>query len=95
MNKQVKEFVEAAKANARQVWNQPDDKEFVNELLHVHKQDDGSITISDNYEHFFDTIYRVTPDGEWSYRRMWSESSVWKPYSFAKAMNDASILYTG
>ena len=95
MNKQVKEFMEAVKANAHRVWNEPDDKDFVNELLYIHEQDDGSITISDNYERFFDIIYRVTPDGEWSYRRMWSESVRWKPYTFAQAMSDASIMYTG
>jgi len=96
MNTQIKEFVEAVKANARKVWNKPDDKEFVDSLLYIDGcHFDGSTTISDNLEHFFDTIYRITPDGEWSYRRMWSESSVWKPYSFAQAMSDASILYTG
>ena len=96
MNTQVQEFVEAVKANARQVWNGPDDKEFVDGLLYIDECHlDGSITVSDNYEHFFDTIYRVTSDGEWSYRRMWSESSVWKPYTFVQAMSDASILYTG
>lgn len=95
MNRQVQEFVEAAKNNASKVWNEPEDKEFVNELLYVYTQEDGSIIISDNFERFFDIIYRVTPDGEWSYRRVWSESSVWKPYSFMQAMSDASILYTG
>ncbi len=95
MNKQVQEFSEAVKKNARQVWNEPDDKSFVDDLLFIEEQDDGSVTISDNFEKFFDTIYRVTSDGEWSYRRMWSESSAWKPYSFAQAMSDASIMYTG
>lgn len=95
MHKQVQEFIKCAKENARKVWNKPNDDEFVNDLLYISEQDDGSTTISDNYEHFFDIIYRVTSDGEWSYRRALTESSEWKSYSFAKAMSDASIMYTG
>ena len=95
MNKRIEEFVEAIKENASKVWNEPDDKEFLNSMLFIQTHADGSTTISDNYERFFDIIYRITPDGEWSYRRMWSESSAWKPYSFAQAMGDASIMYTG
>ena len=95
MNEQVDKFIAAIKENAAKIWTEPDDKDFIDGLVYVNKLDDESISISDNYERFFDTIYRVTPNGEWSYRRMWSESSIWKPYTFAQAMNDASILYTG
>ena len=95
MNAQVQKFVEAVKENARQSWTKPEDKEFIDSLLHVFTQDDGSVTISDNYERFFDIIYVVRVDGSWSYRKMWSESGELKSYSFEQAMSDASIMYTG
>lgn len=94
MNKEAEQFIEAVKKNARLVWDEPDDEDFVNELLFVQEKD-GVVTISDNYEKFFQTMYRITSDGKWWCRSMWSESVEWREYSFSKAMGDASIMYTG
>jgi hypothetical protein len=94
MNAQVKQFIEAVKKNASEVWTETGDEEFLNSLLYVHSNPDGSTTISDNYERFFSTIYRVDMDGNWFVRKMYSDTGE-KPYTFAQVMGDASMMYTG
>lgn len=94
MHAQVKQFIEAVKKNAAEVWNEPDDKDFINSLLYVHSLPDGSTSISDNFEKFFPLIYRVDKDGNWFIRTMYSDTGE-RPYSFEKAMGDARIMYTG
>jgi hypothetical protein len=94
MNEQVQQFIAAVKKNGQECWNEPGDETFVDSLLSVHKLDDGSVTISDNYERFFSSIYRVDVNGNWFIRDMFSDEGE-KPYSFECAMSDASILYTG
>jgi len=54
---QVREFVSAVFVNARKVWDQPEDDSFVDSLLFVEETREGW-QVSDNYERFFDTIYR-------------------------------------
>jgi hypothetical protein len=92
--KQVQEFVAAIKENGRKCWNEPEDESFINQLVHVHPESDGSITICDNFERFFSSIYRVDRQGNWYIRTMFSGEPE-REYSFEKAMSDASIMYTG
>jgi len=94
MNEQVEKFVAAIKENATKVWTEPDDKDFIDGLVYVEKLEDGSVSISDNYERFFSIIYRVDANGNWYYRTMYSDMPE-REYSFEKAMGDASIMYTG
>lgn len=94
MNEQVDKFVAAIKENAAKIWTEPDDKDFIDELVYVKVLDDGSVSICDNYERFFSTIYRVDTNGNWFYRTMYSDMPE-REYSFEKAMGDASIMYTG
>jgi len=94
MPEPVKAFVAAVLANARQVWTDDADASFIEKLVHVDQREDGSVTICDNFEKFFSTIYRVAKDGSWTIRTMYSDEPE-RPYSFAKAMADAGILYTG
>ncbi|MFA4971389.1 MAG: hypothetical protein WC683_02165 [bacterium] len=103
---EVRRFVEAVFDNAAKSWSaddnmskkkwlsDPANQRFVTELLHITVDDEGVFEIADNFERFFDTIFIYSPDGSWSYRRMFSEDDP-KPYSFAQAMHDASIMYTG
>jgi len=92
MNKQVSEFVKAVKENARKVWTEADDASFIDSLLYVREDHEGT-AIMDNYERFFDSIYRVDAKGNWYVRNGYYSSE--KPYTFEKAMSDASIMYTG
>ncbi|MFA6270650.1 MAG: hypothetical protein WC657_05605, partial [Candidatus Paceibacterota bacterium] len=73
MNEQVETFVAAIKENAAKVWDQPDDGKFIDQLLYIKKLGDGSISISDNFERFFPTIYRVDVSGNWYIRDMYSD----------------------
>ena len=96
---QVRNFITACVANAKTVgtWSVCDmegGKCFADTLLCISQNDDGSVEISDNYEQFFSTIYTYTAQGEWKVRRMYSEEA-YRPYSYEKAMRDASVLYTG
>ncbi len=88
---QVQAFVVKLRANASTVEGWDDD--FVSELLYIDRKEDGSITVSDNYEKFFSTIYTYTVEGTWMIRSMWGGGD--KPYSHEQAMSDASIMYTG
>lgn len=90
----VQKFIDAVKENAKQVWNEPGDDDFIDSLLYVDTKKDGSIVICDNYEKFFQTIYRIDTTGNWHVREMYSERSE-RMYSFEAAMVDASIMYTG
>lgn len=94
MPEPVKAFVAAVLANARQVWTEAADASFVEQLIYVGEHEDGSVTICDNFEKFFATIYRVAKDGSWTIRTMYSDEPE-RPYSFEKAMADAGIMYTG
>ena len=94
MHESVKQFVEAVKVNARQVWNEPGDESFIDQLLYVHDLPDGSTSISDNFERFFSLVYRVDTAGNWYVRDIFSEMPE-RPYPFEYAMADASIMYTG
>lgn len=100
----VARFVAALRDNALKVedWSTPDLKGgrcFADTVVHVSVKPDGSVTICDNYERFFSTIYTYTPDadspdGRWTTRRMYSDEPA-APYSFEEAMADASIMFTG
>ena len=94
MHVQANQLIEAIKENARQVWTEPEDKEFIEDLLYVKELPNGSTEVSDNFEKFFDIIYRVDKEGNWYIRRMYGERGE-DPYTFEKAMADASIMYTG
>lgn len=96
----VRRFVEAIRDNALRVpsWDVPSlegGKRFADTVVYVSAKDDGRITICDNYERFFPTIYTYTPsDDTWSIRHMYSEEPA-EPYSFEQAMADAAIMFTG
>lgn len=91
--KQVKEFVEAATANAKEAWGE--DNIIAKDVMFAERGEDGSWTVSDNYERFFSTIYRFDPkSGAWTIRTMYAGEPE-KPYTFEKVMADASILFTG
>lgn len=62
-------------------------------FVSVNKEDDGSWVLCDNYERYFLTMY-VYEDGQWFVRQMYSDTPR-KPYSFERAMQDASMMYTG
>ena len=87
MPTEVKKFVDAVEANAKEA------EMSLSRLVHTKMKDDGSWQMSDNYERFWSLIYTYR-DGEWFVRDMHSERSE-KPYTFAKAMSDASMMYTG
>ncbi len=89
---QVQAFVVKLRANASTVEGWDDD--FVSELLYIDRKEDGSITVSDNYEKFFSTIYTYTVEGKWMIRSMWGGGGD-RLYSHEQAMSDASIMYTG
>jgi len=94
MNKEIEQFIAAIKENASNIWNKPDDKDFIDGLICVVKLKDGSTSICDNYERFFHAIYRIDEQGNWYIRYMYSEKPE-RPYSFVQAMRDAKIIYTG
>ncbi len=89
---QVRNFITAALDNARKVegW----DESFIQQLLYVKVDRDGGVTISDNFERFFGSVYTYTYGGKWLIRSMYSEEGD-REYSYDKAMADARILYTG
>lgn len=96
---QVKSFVEALIANAKQVegWDTCDlegGKCFADTIPYVKKLDDGSVEVCDNYEKFFDGIFIYSAEGDWSLRFMYSDRLP-ELYSYEKAMADASIMFTG
>lgn len=93
-NTQAQQFIAAVKENARQVWDGKDDEQFVERILSVRELPDGSTQIADNYETLFGSIYRVDMQGNWFIRNAYSEAGE-RPYSFDKAMADASIMFTG
>jgi len=62
IRRQISDFVGAIKENARKVWKDTADNEFIESLLYINEDDDGFVEISDNYERFFYTIYRVDPE---------------------------------
>lgn len=89
---QVRNFITAVQDNARQVegW----DEDFVQSLLYVNTDKDGGVTVSDNYERFFGSVYTYTYGGKWLIRSMYSEGGD-RPYSYAQVMGDAAIMFTG
>jgi len=89
---QVRNFIQAVQENARKVpgW----DENFVQRLLCVEVDKDGGVTISDNFERFFSGIYTYTYGGKWLVRDMYGEGGD-RPYSYAQAMGDAAIMFTG
>ncbi len=89
---QVQAFVAKVRENGATVpgW----DEDMVAELLYIDRKEDGSITVCDNFERYFTTIYTYTADGKWLVRSMWGGGSD-RPYTYEKAMSDASIMYTG
>jgi hypothetical protein len=96
---QVKTFVDALVANAKQVegWDECDlegGKCFADTVVYVKRLEDGSIQVCDNYEKFFDTIYTHSPEGQWSIRWMYADREP-QTYSYEQAMSDASIMFTG
>lgn len=101
----VRRFVEALRENARRVptWDVPSlegSKCFADTIVYVYATADGRITICDNYERFFSTIYDFRPDpadpsgGTWSIRQAYSDEPG-EPYTFEQAMADAAIMFTG
>jgi len=96
---QVRQFVHALISNAKEVegWevcDMEDGKCFADTIAHIEHKEDGRWVVCDNYERFFSLIYTYTVAGEWTVRRMYGEGGE-MPYSFAKCMADASIMFTG
>lgn len=89
---QVRNFIQAVQENARKVEGWDDD--FIARLLYVEVDKDGGVTISDNFERFFRTIYTYTYGGKWLVRDMYGEGGD-RAYSYAQVMGDAAIMYTG
>jgi hypothetical protein len=89
---QVRNFIAEVHINAKRVeeW----DEDFIQSLLYVQVDKDGGVTISDNYERFFGTVYTYTYGGKWLVRSMYGEGGD-REYSYDKVMADASIMYTG
>jgi hypothetical protein len=94
MHEQASQFIEALKKNAASAWTDPDDDCILNALLYIQNVYDGSVCISDNFEKFFSYVYRVDAQGNW-FIRDYNVDEPEKPYTFHKAMLDASIMYTG
>ncbi len=100
----VQRFLTALRDNALRVegWEVKDlagGKCIADRVAHVEVKDNGTITICDNFERFFATMYDYTPDanepnGRWMVREMYSDEPA-KPYSFELAMADAAIMFTG
>lgn len=102
----VKLFVEAMIANAKKVegWDEPSlihgsVETFADSVVYVKRLDDGNgnvtFEVMDNYERFFDRIYRYDPaNNAWQVRWCYSEREP-IAYTFERAMLDASIMFTG
>jgi hypothetical protein len=90
---QVRQFIEACWKNAAKVWNKPDDKSFIEELLYARVEDGKAWQISDNYERFFSGTYvYVSSEDAWYYR---GYDQPMKSTTFVSVMAGASIMYTG
>lgn len=92
MPDEVRQLKEAIEANER-ASSAENGMESLPDPVYAKKNSDGSWSVLDNYERFFDTIY-IYRDGQWSVREMYSDEPE-RPYSFARAMSDARIMYTG
>lgn len=101
----VQRFLTALRENALQVEGWADMEFeggkacFADRIAYTKVKDDGTITICDNFERFFSTIFEYRPDpaepnGRWTIREMYSDEPA-RAYSFELAMADASILFTG
>ena len=93
---QVRQFVEAATANAKEAWGEDDI--IAKDVMYAcqEKSYGGRWVIGDNYEKFFPTIYIYDPKTDtWTTRQWFAETDEEKPYDFSKVMADASILFTG
>lgn len=93
MPEQVRNFVLAAKENAREAFSD-DASDIADDVIYVSQKENGDVVICDNYERFFDVIYTYGTDGNWRVRRMFSDMPE-RPYSYDAVMADASIMFTG
>lgn len=99
---QVRTFVQALIANAKEAhegWGEHDYEDgrcFADMIPGVESQEDGTYIVCDNFERFFSTMYHFIPEGEgrWEVRNMYGEGG-WRPYTYEKALADASIMFTG
>lgn len=92
MPAQVRQLKETIEANERKS-SKENGEDPLPDPVDVHRHSDGSWAVSDNYERFFNTVF-VYRDGQWFTRTLWGDGGE-KPYSFEKAMADASMMYTG
>jgi hypothetical protein len=94
MPEQVRQFVEAATANAREVL----DEIIAKDVMYAcqEKSYEDRWVVSDNYERFFATIYIYDPKTDtWTTRPWFSDTDDERPYDFNRVMADAAILFTG
>lgn len=97
---EVQQFVAALIANAKKVkgWEALEfgggTECFADRIPYVRRLEDGGFQVCDNFEKFFDTIYKRSADGVWTIRAMYSDEPE-RAYTFEQCMADASIMFTG